>query len=314
MARNMAETSFAKAAPGELAISGRDALTLLALAAMWGISFIFMRVIAPQIGWAWAADLRVAIGGALIGAILWWRKLPLNIAADAKHYAVIGLINSAIPFALFAVAALYIPAAYSAIGNATAPLWSGLIGLIFLSEGLSLKKALGLGLGIGGVIVTTGAGTVGISHLTIMAFIGTLVAALLYALAGVYMKTRAKHIEPMALGCGSQLAAALWLLPALPFFTPDNVQLSWQLLACVLGSGVISTGLPYVLYFPLMRRIGVTRAMTVTFLVPCFAIFWAWLFLHEAASVGSIIGITMVLAGVYLALNVGAKAPAPESA
>ncbi len=295
-------------------IESRDILTLLMLAAMWGISFMFMRVIAPAIGWAWAADLRVAIGGALIAAILWQRKQPLYLQRDAQHFLIIGLINSAIPFALFAIAALYIPAAYSAIGNATAPLWSALLGIAIARRGPGTMKSIGLGLGLAGVAVTTSAGTVSVGWVALLAFGGTLLAALLYAIAGQYMKTRAAHIEPMALGCGSQLAAALWLLPTLPFATPTNVDWSPTLIACILGSGVISTGLPYVLYFPLMRRIGVTRAMTVTFLVPCFAIFWAWLFLAETIGAGTFAGIFMVLVGVYLALGLnGRPSPVPAT-
>jgi drug/metabolite transporter (DMT)-like permease len=278
---------------------------------MWGISFIFMRVIAPEVGWAWAADLRVAIGGGLIAVIMWRAGTPLYLQRDFKHFAFLGLINSAIPFALFAVAALYVPAAYSAIGNATAPLWAGFIGTVFLADKLSLRKSTGLALGITGVAITAGAGSIAMSHLAILAFVGTVLAALLYAIAGVYMKTRAKHIEPMALGCGSQLAAALWLLPTLAFFSPDAVHITPQLIGCILGAGIISTGLPYVLYFPLMRRIGVTRALTVTFLVPCFAIFWAWLFLSEAISIGSILGVTMVLIGVFLTL--GGAQPSAEA-
>jgi drug/metabolite transporter (DMT)-like permease len=294
-------------------LQSRDVITLIALAAMWGISFIFMRVIAPAIGWAWAADLRVAIGGALIAVIMLARGEALHLRRDAHHFAFLGLINSAIPFALFAIAALFVPAAYSAIGNATAPLWAGFIGTVFLADKLSWRKALGLALGICGVAITAGAGSIKLNHLAVLAFSGTVLAALLYAIAGVYMKSRAKHIEPMALGCGSQLAAALWLLPTLWFYTPANVTINSQLIACVLASGIISTGLPYVLYFPLMRRIGLTRALTVTFLVPCFAIFWAWIFLSETASAGAMLGVTMVLLGVFMTLAPAKVTPASSS-
>lgn len=290
-----------------------DIATLAALAAMWGISFIFMRVIAPEIGWAWAAELRVLLGGLLIAGMMLWQREALHLKRDLPHFLLLGLINSALPFALFAVAALHVPAAYSAIGNATAPLWAGLIGTLFLADKLSAQKAFGLAMGITGVAVTAGAGSIAMDQLAILAFGGTVVAALLYALAGIYMKTRAHHITPLALGCGSQLAAALWLLPTLPFFAPVQLTLSPKLVWCVLGSGIISTGLPYVLYFPLMRRIGVTRALTVTFLVPCFAIFWAWLFLREAIAWGTLVGISMVLVGVFLALRTSA-APASAAA
>lgn len=295
-------TPLASLPAAEHPLTATDVSTLLALAAMWGISFMFMRVVAPAIGWAWAADLRVAIGGALIGAIMAWRGVPLHLRRDWHHYAILGLINSAVPFALFAVAAMYIPAAYSAIGNATAPLWAALLTLTLGLERLDWRKALGLALGLAGVVATTGAGSIGLGWASVLAFAGTLLAALLYAFAGLYMKSRGRHIDPLALGCGSQLAATLWLLPALPFAPMGEVSWSPILIVCILGSGLISTGLPYVLYFPLMRRIGVTRAMTVTFLVPCFAIGWAWLFLNEAASLGSLLGVLLVLAGVYLAL------------
>jgi drug/metabolite transporter (DMT)-like permease len=303
----MTTPSLATPLPQVNPLDTRDLTTLIALAAMWGISFIFMRVIAPQIGWAWAADLRVAIGGALIAIIMIYKKEPLNLRRDAGHYAILGLINSAIPFALFAIAALHIPAAYSAIGNATAPLWAGLISAVFMVEKLTLQKSVGLALGICGVAVTAGAGSIAMHHLAVLAFSGTVFAAFLYAIAGIYMKARAKHIDPLALGCGSQLAAAMWLLPTLPFFTPAQVNLNPILVVCVLASGIISTGLPYVLYFPLMRRIGITRALTVTFLVPCFAIFWGLIILHEATSAGSLLGVAMVLAGVFLALDLGRK-------
>lgn len=284
-------------------LEARDVSALLVIAAMWGISFMFMRVVAPAIGWAWAAELRVAIAALLIGAILIAQRAPLNLARDWPHYLLIGLINSAIPFALFAVAAMHIPAAYSAIGNATAPLWGALLALALGTEPVTRRKAAGLMIGLVGVAITSGAGTVGLSATTIAAFVGTLAAALLYALAGLWMKTRARHIEPMALGCGSQIAATLWLLPALPLATPVSVDWSPLLVLCILGSGVISTGLPYVLYFPLMRRIGVTRAMTVTFLVPCFAIGWAFVFLGEQVGLGALGGVALVLAGVHLALG-----------
>lgn len=295
----------------EATVQGADIATLLAVAAMWGISFMFMRVIAPAIGWAWAANLRVVIGALLIGSVMLARREPLHLQRDGVHYALLGLVNTAIPFALFAYAAMHIPAAFSAIGNATAPLWGALLALVVGTERVTASKALGLLLGLVGVAVATGAGSGGLetSDAFVLAFVGTLLAALLYALAGLWMKTRARHIDPLALGCGSQIAAALWLLPALPFAAPGPVDWNLTLLVCIVGSGALSTGLPYLLYFPLMRRIGVTRAMTVTFLIPCFAIAWAWMFLGEAVGLASAAGIGLVLIGVHLALR-SAKPPA----
>ncbi len=280
-----------------------DVWILCATASMWGASFIFMRVIAPVFGWVWAADLRVLIGGALIAAIMLWRGESLRMREDWRHFAVLGLLNSAIPFALFAFAALHVPAAYSAIANATAPLWSAMLGSILFQDHLNGRRLLGLMLGISGVALTAGAGSVSLAPIMVMAFVGTLIAALLYAISGAYMKTKTKHIKPLALGCGSQLFAALWLLPLMPFHLPHWQQIQWSTGFYMLCAGLISTGLPYVLYFPLMQRIGVTRALTVTFLVPCFAFLFAFVFLGEALSLGALGGCALVISGLVIVLK-----------
>jgi drug/metabolite transporter (DMT)-like permease len=289
--------------PSDTHMRLQDVGALVGSAAMWGASFIFMRVLAPVMGWAWSADLRVLIGGILVAAIMFWTREPLNIKRDWQHFLVLGLINSAIPFALFAIAALHVPAAYSAIGNATAPLWSALLGFLLFRDQLSGRKLIGLCLGVFGVVLTARAGTVALTTPMLLAFGGTLLAALLYAFAGAYMKTKAKHISAMALGCGGQLAAVVWLLPLLAFQQPNWAQVDLRIVLLMLGAGVISTGLPYVLYFPLMRRIGVTNAMTVTFLVPCFAFAFGYFFLDEQLSTGAIVGCALVISGLVLALR-----------
>ncbi len=280
-----------------------DIWTLLALAAMWGASFMFMRIVAPVLGWAWAANTRVLLGAALIASIMLWQKEPLKLRQDWRHFAVLGLINSALPFALFAMAALYVPAAYSAVCNATAPLWGALLGSLFFADRLGLPKVTGLLLGISGVALTAGAGKIDLTTNAAFAIGGTLFAALLYAVAGVYMKRFAGHIKPLALGCGSQIAASIWLLPLLFFWSPNVQLIDIKVVLCVLGAGLISTGLPYVLYFPLMQRIGPMRALSVTFLVPCFAVFFAYIFLGEALSLGSLAGCGTVLIGLFLVLK-----------
>jgi len=280
-----------------------DLWTLLALAAMWGASFMFMRVIAPVLGWAWAANSRVCLGAVLIASIMLWQRQPLNLQRDWRHFTFLGLVNSALPFALFAIAALYLPAAYSAVGNATAPLWGALLASLFFKDRLTLLKMTGLLLGICGVALTAGAGRLELTSAVLLALAGTLFAALLYAIAGVYMKHFTPHIKPLALGCGSQLAATLWLVPPLFFYPPNIALVDMKVVLCVLGAGFLSTGLPYVLYFPLMQRIGPMRALSVTFLVPCFAVLFAYLFLNEALSAGSLAGCGVVLLGLFLVLK-----------
>ncbi len=290
-------------------MSGRDMLVLCALAAMWGASFMFMRIIAPQLGWLWAADLRILIGGTLVAAIMMYRRTPLHLHRDFKHFVVLGLINSAFPFALFAFAALHVPAAYSAIGNATAPLFSAVVSFFAVKEQFSASKLLGFAAGIAGVALTAGAGVIKVTPLVTAAVLATLLASVLYAFAGLYMRTRAKHIESLPMGAGSQLAAGILLIPLLPLVPPSATQIDLILVVSVLCSGILCTGLPYVLYFPLMRKIGVTRAMTVTFLVPVFAVLWAYLFLHERLSWSTFAGCLLVFCGLVLVT----RAPKPAA-
>jgi drug/metabolite transporter (DMT)-like permease len=278
-----------------------DAAALVAMAAMWGASFMFARVLAPAIGWAWTAEARVVVGGGLLAAMMFARREAWHLRRDGGHYLLLGLVNSAIPFALFAIAAQHIPAAYLSVGNATAPLWSAAIGVLLLGDPLGGRRLAGLLLGVAGVALTARAGGLPLDLAVALALGATVLAALLYGVAGAWMKTRARRIEPLALGAATQLAAALWLLPvALAHGLPSALGTP-RIALLTVAFGVLCTGLPYLLYFPLMRRIGPTRAMTVNFLVPVFAMAWGLVFLGEPVTPGAIAGCVLVLAGVVLA-------------
>lgn len=271
------------------------------MAAMWGASFMFARVLAPAIGWAWTAEARVLVGGGLLAVMMALRGEAWHLRRDGGHYLLLGLVNSAIPFALFAIAAQHIPAAYLSVGNATAPLWSAAIGVLLLRDPLGGRRLAGLLLGVAGVALTARAGGLPLDVPVALALGATVLAALLYGVAGAWMKTRARRIEPLALGAATQLAAALWLLPVAVAEGLPPALATPRIALLTLAFGVLCTGLPYLLYFPLMRRIGPTRAMTVNFLVPVFAMGWAQLFLGEPITGGAVLGCVLVLAGVVLA-------------
>lgn len=286
-----------------------DAAALLAMAAMWGASFMFARVLAPAIGWQWTAQARVLVGGLLLAAVMAWRRERWHLRRDAGHYLLLGLLNSAIPFALFAIAAQAIPAAYLSVGNATAPLWSALVGVLLLGDPLGRARLAGLLLGVAGVALTARAGGLPMDATVALALGATVLAAFLYGIAGAWMKTRAKHIDPLALGAATQLAAALWLLPVAASAGLPAALGEPRIALLTVAFGVLCTGLPYLLYFPLMRRIGPTRAMTVNFLVPVFAMGWGLLFLGEPITGGAVLGCVLVLAGVVLANRAAPAAP-----
>ncbi|WP_144630991.1 DMT family transporter [Bordetella genomosp. 13] len=288
-------------------MSTADWLRLALLGAVWGASFTFMRVLAPVLGPVATADLRVAIGGgalslyfALIGFRPAWR-------AQGRHYVVIGVFNIGLPFLLFSYAAQYLPASYSAVVNATTPLFGTVFAAVWLGQPCTRARTIGLALGIAGVAVITGASRPAMADARFFyAMLACLLAAASYAGAGVYIKRYASHVHPLgAAGCAQLLAAAmlspLWLL------APVRGALDGGVVLNLLGLGLLGSALGFVLYFRLLSDVGPARAMMVAFLTPLFGIAWGILFLDEVLTSAIVIGGGMIVMAVALIL----KAPAP---
>ena len=200
----------------------QDTVRLVALAAIWGASFIFFRVLVPILGPVATATARVLIAGATLllycratGYDTQWRRFW-------REYLVLGIVNSALPFVLYAFAALYIPASYSAILNSVAPLFGALLSLVFLGEPLTPGKLAGLVAGVSGVALVSNAGPVAAEHSFHAAVAACLVAALCYAAAGIYVKRRAAGAEPLAIAAWSQFFAGIVLLPLVPLVATDR--------------------------------------------------------------------------------------------
>ena len=136
---------------------------------------------------------------------------------QGRHYVVIGVVNSALPFVLFAFAALHLPASYSVIMNASTPLFAALLSALFLGERLSPPKIAGLLAGAAGVALVSGAGPVVPDAMFGLSIAACLGAALCYAASSVYMKKYATGAKPMAIAGWSQVAAGVVLLPLVPF-------------------------------------------------------------------------------------------------
>lgn len=295
---------------------GRDLAELVLLAALWGASFLFMRLGAGEFGPAALVFLRVAGASLLLVPLLLWRGEAGALRRHWRPIAVVGLLNTALPFALFMVAALVLNAGLSAIFNATSPLWAAVIAWVWLGEKPAGTRALGLALGFGGVLFLGSAnasfkpGEHGVSPaLGIAACIAATVA---YGFTVNYTKRALGGVPPMAVAAGSQLAAAaVTVLPALwwwPAVTPGPA--AWA------GAAVLAfacTGLAYVLYFRLIAHVGPANAITVTFLIPAFAVLWGWWFLGERLGPATLAGCAVILLGTALATGV-LKGPAARTA
>jgi drug/metabolite transporter (DMT)-like permease len=278
---------------------------MLALAAVWGASFLFFRMLVPAFGVFFTADARVLIAGAALTAWLLATRAPTQWRSHARQLAVIGVINSAIPFALFGYAALHIPAAYSAILNACTPIFGFVAGVMFLGESMSKLRALGLACGVVGVALVANpwqraTGFTPDAHF-ITAVAACLTAALLYAATGVYVKKRCAGLDPKAIAAGSQVSAGVALLPLALAFPPAANAFTPGLLAALLAMALLCSALAYLLYYRLMQDVGPSRTLIVTLLIPLFGMLWGALFLGETVSGSAVLGMVFILVGAFLA-------------
>ncbi len=278
-------------------MSVRDICEWLLLGGLWGASFLFMRVASPEFG-------PVALIAMRVSAAALFLTIPILVSREAqmmlrfwKQLAVLGALNSAIPFTLFAYATLSMKAGDAAVLNATAPLFGGLIGYVWFRELLSTQKILGLAIGFCGVVILVWAKLSGVDGLAPL--LAGLAAAILYGVAAHYSKRSLKSVPPLVVSTGSLIAASVMLLPLALLTWPDSMPSgkSWM---CVAALGLGCTAIAYLLYFRLLRNVGAANAMTVAYLIPVFGILWGWLLLQESVTITTWIGGLTVLAGTSL--------------
>lgn len=273
-------------------------LRLILLAAIWGGSFLFMRISAPVLGPALLIELRVLFAALFLGAVGLVLKKRLHLRAHWKHYFILGFFNSALPFLLFAFAARTLSASVLSVLNATAPMWGALLGAAWSRQRVGLKSGIGLVLGTAGVALLVGFDHVAARPGAGIAVAAALLAALSYSVASLYARS-AKSVEPFANAHGTMWTSALMVLPVLPLF-PAPGSFTPGIAAAVLALGVLCSGIAYILYFKLIEEVGTTSALTVTFLNPVFGILWGALFLHETIGWYTIVGSAIVLVGTAL--------------
>ena len=275
-----------------------DYCRLLLLAAIWGGSFLFMRVAAPAFGAINTAFLRVLFGFVGLVVILAVMRTPRDYQHKFGRSLLLGVINSGLPFLMYCLAARWLPAGYSAILNATTPLMGVVLGGLFFHETVTLKKALGVLTGLFGITLLATTGSAESVPQLLAGVIACLVAT------------------------GSQLGATLFLLPFFLYTSATEAPVSWAqplVWLCVLAVGFICTAWAYILYFRLIADIGPLRSMTVTFLIPPFGILWGYLLLNEKLSEGFFAGGILICVAVWLVLSPGksvtgkTKTPAPET-
>ena len=281
-----------------------DLVRLLVLAAIWGGSFIFMRVLAPVLGAIPTANSRVLIAGLVLTLYFTLSGFKIEWRKNWKQYLFIGILGSGIPFALFAYAAISIPASYEVILNSTAPLFGAFFSWIWLDDIMDKKKLLGLLIAASGVAIVVNLGAAKITLPFLLAVIACLMAAVCYGLTSIYIKKFANQLNPKAVSAGSLLLVGLIMLPFSATQT-INTQLVFEpkIIFCILGLALICSATAYLLYYQLLADIGPMKALTVTFLMPIFGIMWGFLFLGEPISRSMVLGTITILFGTWLVVQ-----------
>jgi drug/metabolite transporter (DMT)-like permease len=286
----------------------RHQFEFVLLGAVWGASFLFMRVSVPEFGPLPLMLVRCAIGAAVLLPIAAARHGGWRLFEDARNHGLrllfAGTMNSAIPFVMFGFAALSLSAGFSSILNATAPIFGAIVGYFWLRDRLAAWRVGGLLIGISGVAVLSwdkasfrGGDAGG------WAVLACLVATFCYGVAGTFAKRRLANIDPLVVAAGSQLGAMLVLLvPGLAQWPAATPSAGAWIGALALGSAC--TGLAFVLFFRLIAKVSSSAALSVTFLIPLFGVLWGWLFLAETVDASMLTGGAIVVLGTMLSTGV----------
>jgi drug/metabolite transporter (DMT)-like permease len=283
-------------------------LRLLFLAAIWGGSFLFFRIGAPVFGPGVLIELRLGIAAVFLwGVCRWWLRRRLDWRRHWRHFFVVGLFNSALPFVLLAFAAQTLSASLLSVLNSSSPLFGALVAAAWLRQWPSWPAACGLALGIAGVVVLAWGGLGAGDDTAWGAVAASLLASLSYGVATTYAGRPVAAVDPIDNAHGSLWCATLLVLPAAWLIPVPQIPGPLDWLAVVLF-GVVCTGFAFLLYFRLIQDVGPMRALSVTFLIPIFGVLWGVLLLDEQVGWNTLFGGVLVLLGTALTNGVLGRA------
>jgi drug/metabolite transporter (DMT)-like permease len=260
-----------------------------------------MRITVPQLGPVWLLELRLLSASLVILLACSLLRRPLMLRKHWRHYLILGVFNTALPFGAFAYAAKTLPASMLAILNSTAPLWGLLIGFVWRGKPITPRAILGLLLGMSGVASLVGVGNVAVQSNALFAIVLTSCAAVCYGIASSYAEY-ADKVETYANVHGSLWMATLLILPFIPFAPVPSVWPTGVVIAALV-LGILCTGVAYLIYFHLIATAGAPSALTVGYLIPLWGVLWGWLFLDEAIGWNTLLGAGLVLSGTMLVTN-----------
>ncbi len=280
----------------------RFIIEFVLLGAIWGASFLFMRIAAPEFGPLALVEIRVLVAGLILLPILIKRKGLKLWGSYSKPLFIISLTNTTIPYSLFAWATLYLSAGYTSVINATAPLWTALLGYLWFGTRVSRSVIIGLFTGFIGVFVLTWDKLTQDSGFVIAGILASLGATLMYGLSVNKIKADLSGIDPLTITTESLLMSAICLLPLAIIYWPEQ-SISMNAWLSALAMGGVCTALALLLFYKLIHDIGPTKSIAVTYLIPCFGMLFGWLLLDEVITLSMTTGMLLIIAGTTLTMG-----------
>ena len=285
-------------------MGARDLGALLLLSALWGASFIFIRVAVPTLGPFVLVELRVGVAAvalAICAALL--GRLP-KLRARWRQFVLLGTVNVAIPFSLISASEITLTASLAAILNSTTVMFTAVVAAVWMGDALTARKLAGVALGIVGVTVLVGWDPIAMNWAVVLSVGAMLAASLAYALGSVYAKRTFTGATPMTIAIGQLTVASMLILPLAGVSLPDEQPTAVATLS-VLALALLSTAVAYMLYFRLIENVGPTSTSTVTLLVPLFGLLFGVLILDEPVGLGTLAGLVLILSSVTLITGLG---------
>jgi len=284
-------------------------LEFLALGALWGASFLFMRLGAAEFGPVATAGLRVGLAATVLLPLFFWPGVWRDFKTRAGAILWVGVLNSAIPFALFSYAVLHISTGLTSILNATVPMTGALVAWAWLRDRPGASRLLGLLIGFAGVAMLVigksglGGWFTASSAQSLLAMGACLLATVFYGISASYTKRFLGGVHPLSIAIGSQLGAGLALALPTAAFWPAQAPGVHAWLA-VMGVAVLCTALAYMLFFHIIAQAGPSKALAVTFLLPVFALVYGVVFLDEQVTTWMLGWGLVILMGTGLSTGV----------
>jgi drug/metabolite transporter (DMT)-like permease len=287
-------------------VKPRDFAALILLSALWGGSFLFIRVAVPALGPFLLVEWRVALAGvALFIYALALGRSP-KIRTRWRSFAVLGFLNAALPFSLISAAEISLTASLAAILNSTTVMFTAIVAAVWMGAALTARKVVGIILGIVGVTVLVGWDPVPLNGIVLLSVLAMLVASLSYALGATYAKQAFSGIPPLGMAIGQLSGATALLLPLAAVSLPEKAP-SPVVALSMLGLALLSTAVAYLIYFRLIENVGPTSTVTVTLLVPVFGLLFGVLLLDEPFGPGTLAGLGIILTSVVLITGIALR-------